>query len=343
LLLGEFELICPHCRGELAQQGAREILCRGCARRFRVTLGIPDLRTTPDPYIGFDDEYAKVEKLVAAFPDHDFESFVNFYYRNTSVVPPQHAALYTRSLLAGVARARGWLAMWEESAGVELALHLERSSLLEVGCGTAPLLVAAENYVPRIGVDVALRWLIVARKRLAEAGLNVPLVCANAEALPFAPNGFDFAVLDSTLEHIADQSAALDQILRVLRPGGRLFLSTPNRFSLGPDPHTGVPAGSLLPESVTARIVIRQGGIPPKRKLLSAGALAKLLDKAGFRHVKIYLPGIPEEQRAHFPAPIRAGIALYEVARKLPVSSSVLRLVGPLLHATARRRERAEA
>jgi SAM-dependent methyltransferase len=343
VLLGGIELICPHCRGELAQESEREICCRGCARRFRVTLGIPDLRTAPDPYIGFDDEYAKAEKLVAAFPDHDFAGFVEFYYRHTSVVPPQHAALYTRSLLAGVARARGWLVMWEESAGVELALRLERNALLEVGCGTAPLLVAAENYVPRVGVDVALRWLIVAKKRLEQAGLEVPLICANAEALPFAPNSFDYAALDSTLEHIADQRAALDQALRVLRPGGRLYLSTPNRFSLGPDPQTGILAGSWLPESVTARIVRRAGGIPPKRKLLSAGRLARLLAAAGFRGVKIYLPGIPEEQRAHFPAPMRALIAIYDVARKLPVTRSVLRLVGPLLHATARRRERGEA
>ena len=113
MLFKGIPIVCPHCRGELEQPAEKEILCRGCARRFRVTLGIPDLRVGSDPYIGFEDEYAKVGKLVEAYPDHEFESFVDYYYANTSVVPPQHAALYKRSLMAGVARARAWLGEWE--------------------------------------------------------------------------------------------------------------------------------------------------------------------------------------------------------------------------------------
>jgi SAM-dependent methyltransferase len=339
MIFQNIEIICPICRGELDRPDETEIVCRGCARRFRVTLGIPDLRVAPDPYIGFADEYAKVEKLVAAFNHHDFEGFIDFYYRITSVVPAHHAALYKRSLLAGELRARGWLAMWEEAAGTSLKMDLEDRALLDIGCGTAPLLVAATKYSPRVGVDVALRWLIVGKKRLQAAGVELPLLCANAEALPFKPVSFDVLTLDSALEHFADQPRALDQALRVLRPGGRIFVATPNRFSIGPDPHTGIPAGSLLPESWTAHIVTHQGGIPPKRTLLGAGELRERLERAGFREVKVYLPGIPEEQRAMFSPLLRAAIGVYDLARRLPVLRLIVRLIGPLLHAVARRRE----
>jgi len=178
----------------------------------------------------------------------------------------------------------------------------------------------------------------VAKKRLQQAGIDLPLICACAEALPFPPNTFDCAVADSALEHFTDQPKALDQILRVLKDNGRIFVATPNRFSLGPDPQTGIWAGSLLPESWTAALVRRQGGIPPRRRLLSAGGLERRLTGAGFQEIHIYAPGIAGEQRAHFSWAMRVLIGLYDLARQLPGLRALLRLIGPLLHAVARRR-----
>jgi len=337
MLFEGIEICCPRCRDELERPAENVLVCRGCQRRFPMVLGIPDLRVAPDPYIGFEAERAKVDKLVQRFDDYDLEGFIDFYYANTSVVPPQHAALYKRSLLAGVARARGWLDAWEMASGTGMRMNVAESALLEVGCGTAPLLVAAERYVPRVGVDIALRWLLVGKKRLQQAGLDIPLLCACAEALPFRPSTFDYAVADSALEHFTDQHQALDEMLRAMKPGARLFIATPNRFSIGPDPQTGIWAGSLLPESWTAAIVRRQGGIPPIRRLLSAGQLSRLLSEAGFLGIKVYLPPISAEQRAHFPAPVRAAIALYDAARQLPILRELLRLFGPLLHAVGQR------
>jgi ubiquinone/menaquinone biosynthesis C-methylase UbiE/uncharacterized protein YbaR (Trm112 family) len=328
------DVCCPACRGELERPGDAEMVCRGCARRYPVVLDIPDLRLAPDPYIGFEEERAKVDKLAARFGDFDFEGFVNFYYSITSVVPPQHAQAYTRGLLAGVERARAWLDDWEAAAGgVE-----RRSALLEIGCGTAPLLVAADGYRLRVGVDIALRWLLVAKKRMEQAGLNIPLLCAGAEALPFREPVFDCAVADSALEHLRDQPRSLAEMFRVLRPGGTLFIATPNRFSIGPDPQTGIWCGSWLPEKWTAAIVLRQGGIPPIRRLLSAGSLQSLLRDAGFTDTTIFLPRIPAAQRERFSTAIQKMVQLYEVAARLPVSRQVLEAIGPLLQAIAHKR-----
>ncbi len=327
------EIQCPACHGELAPAGEDALVCQLCRKSYPVILGIPDLRLEPDPYIGFASERDKVEKLAARFHEMDFESFVDFYYSITSVVPQKHAQQYKRGLAAGVPRAHAWLAQWEALAGV----GAPRGPLLDIGCGTAPLLVAAQDYPLRAGVDIALRWLVVAKKRLEQAQLDLPLICASAEALPFAAAQFEQVTLDSTLEHVRDQALTLQQARTVMRPSGTLFLATPNRRSIGPDPHTGILCGSFLPKAWTAALVRRAGGIPPRRKLLVAAELRRLLLRAGFEKISLSLPGIPEEQRAHFAG--LAGIAVrgYELARTLPVSRQILTAVGPLLLATARK------
>lgn len=327
------ELCCPHCRGEFERPREAELVCRGCSRRFTVLLGIPDLRIFPDPYIGFEEERAKVMRLAERYRSLDFEGFVDFYYSITPAVTPQQARQYKRGLMAATARAAAWLEGWEATAGGGPA-----DSLLEIGCGTAPLLAAAAKYRRRVGVDIALRWLLVGKKRLEEAGVELPLVCACAEALPLRDAEFNRVVADSAIEHVRDQSKVLTETRRVLRPGGHLFVATPNRFSLGPDPQTGVWCGSLLPRSWTDALVRRQGGVPPMRHLLSAGELQRLLGDAGFDQVRIFLPAIPAAQRAHFSGAMKALIGLYHLARRLPVSRALLRWVGPLLHGVARKR-----
>jgi len=328
------EICCPHCRGGLREQRSDALICTACGREFPVLLGIPDLRVFPDPYIGFEEDRAKAAKLGEYFRDFDFEGFVDFYYANTSVVPPQHARLYKRGLLAAPARADDWLESWEASTG-----DGRRGALLDVGCGTAPLLVAAKKYELRAGVDIALRWLVVGKKRLADAGLDLPLICACAEALPFRDECFDRVFADSALEHLKDQRQGLSEARRVLRSGGWLFLATPNRFSLGPDPQTGVWAGGWLPERWTAAIVRRAGGIPPQRSLLSVWRLRRLLREARFEQIQTALPGIPARQRALFSPLTRLLIGVYDLLRRLPITKHALYLVGPLLLATARRKE----
>lgn len=327
------EICCPQCRGDLTRPEQGALDCAACNRRYPVILDIPDLRLEPDPYIGFDEERAKVEKLAARFHEFDFEAFVDFYYGITSVVPPKHAAQYKRSLMAGVPRAAGWLEQWEQQARTQSA----GANLLEVGCGTGPLLVAAKNYASRVGVDIALRWLVVAKKRLEQENLDLPLICASAEALPFRETAFDRVVLDSTIEHIRNQQASVREAHRVMKPGAALFLATPNRRSIGPDPQTGIPCGSFLPEAWTAARVRRSGGIPPQRRLLVKSEVRNLLRNAGFDDLRFALPGISAAQSAHFSGVMSLAIRGYELARRLPLSKQLLFAIGPLLLATARK------
>jgi hypothetical protein len=121
----------------------------------------------------------------------------------------------------------------------------------------------------------------------------------------------------------------------VLCAGGRFFAATPNRWSLGPDPHAGIWAGGWLPRSVIARYVKSKGGIPPVRRLLSATDLATFLPAAGFEKPRIFVPDIPAEQRQGFSPIVRRVIDLYNSSVTTAAGRALLLRVGPLLHATA--------
>jgi len=349
------DIVCPHCRGELRQAAEEhgdtpgQLVCLGCSQRYPVVCDIPDLRVFLDPYISAGEEYAKARHLVSRYDDFDFAGLVEYYYSISPLVPPHHAKKYARGLLVASARTELWLPGWEEAAarllpaGQAPSPEAHSSSpaadhcFLDLGCGTAPLLIAAKSYAQRVGVDLALRWLVMARKRLLQAGLQLPLICACAEALPFCDGQFGTVAADSVIEHLRDQSRSLREVHRVSRAGGRFFLATPNRFSVGPDPQTGIWGGSLLPLSWTHAMVRRQGGLPPQRRLLSAGQLRRLLQATGFSTHRIFLPSIPAPYLLRSPFLMRTGMQMYNLLRQVPVARNLLQAVCPLFHAAARK------
>ncbi len=326
------EIVCPRCRGEL-DSGEVALRCARCASEFPVELDLPDLRVFPDPYIDPESDRAKGRHLASRFADLDFAGLVAYYYSITPKVTPGQARLFTAGVLAAPSRAAAALDAWDRELG-----EAGSGALLEVGCGTAPLLAAARaRYTRLVGVDISFRWLTVGRKRLEEAAHDAPLLCACAEALPFPEGSFDRVAMDTTLEMVRDQRAAAAECLRVLRPGGALMISTQNRGSLGPDPHTGVWGGSRWPRSRVDGYVVSRGGVAPVRNFLDASGLRALLDSVGFRDARLFLPGVPASQRERFPAHWKLAAAAYDFTRRMPVVSSILRAIGPSLLAVARK------
>lgn len=106
------------------------------------------------------------------------------------------------------------------------------SKVLDVGCGQGGYLIslAYEAGNECYGIDPLLEVsLKPARKRAEEQSLDVHLLCAVGEHIPFRNETFDVVMLTSTLQHVANQKEVLSEIKRVLKLGGRLLVSVPQR------------------------------------------------------------------------------------------------------------------
>ncbi len=123
--------------------------------------------------------------------------------------------------------------------------------VLDVGCQNGAWLVALgqEGAIPT-GIDVVASAVEAARIRTAAYGIEADVRVGSACEMPFGTGEFDVVASSDVLEHVPDKVAMLHECVRVLRPGGLLFLRAPQRFSvkhLLHDPHYGRPGLSVLP------------------------------------------------------------------------------------------------
>src|SRR5215472_16756726 len=96
---------------------------------------------------------------------------------------------------------------------------------LDVGCGTGFLSLELAQRGDRVtGIDFAPSMLARAERKAAERGLDVRFQQADAEQLPIAPASFDLVISRHLLWTLPHPKAAIDEWLRVLRPGGRLVV-----------------------------------------------------------------------------------------------------------------------
>jgi ubiquinone/menaquinone biosynthesis C-methylase UbiE len=120
--------------------------------------------------------------------------------------------------------------------------HLSAGSrVLEIGCGAGNLLLQATvaGSYP-LALDLSMQALTFVRSRLEEArsGVEAPsgyaLTQAIGERLPLADESFDCILLSEVIEHLEAPQHSIREAARVLRPGGRLLITTPNYRSFWP-------------------------------------------------------------------------------------------------------------
>ena len=109
--------------------------------------------------------------------------------------------------------------------------RLADAAVLDVGCGGGLLSEALAREGARVvALDLAPELIDVARLHLLESGLAVDYRLQSVEALAAeAPAAFDAITCMEMLEHVPDPGSVLAACARLLKPGGRLFLSTLNR------------------------------------------------------------------------------------------------------------------
>jgi len=117
--------------------------------------------------------------------------------------------------------------LWKRFA-IEQSLVRPGDRVLDVAGGTADL---ARQFARRVGAsgevvltDINASMLKIGRDRLLDDGVITPVAQCDAEKLPFPADHFDCVSVAFGLRNMTHKEAALAEMLRVLRPGGRLLV-----------------------------------------------------------------------------------------------------------------------
>jgi hypothetical protein len=154
--------VCPRCKGTLAVGAADAKTNTRYYSEYRTSVSGP-----------IDTSVWKKSEILFEFGEHArFEELVRYYYSITFDRPDNIARRYQASILAGTERVKSIIQ--ELTRG-------DSDFLVDIGCGTGGLLLAAQGRFSCIyGVDIALRWPVIAQKRLSENNATATLVCADA-------------------------------------------------------------------------------------------------------------------------------------------------------------------
>jgi SAM-dependent methyltransferase len=133
---------------------------------------------------------------------------------------------------------RGELVHAEHLARYRLAAQLAGgANVLDAACGEGygSAMLAAGGAASVVGVDVDERAVSHARDKY-----GLEFVEADVCELPFADDSFDLVASFETIEHVQDAGKMVSELRRVLRPEGRLVISTPNsdEYLIGTEFHT---------------------------------------------------------------------------------------------------------
>jgi len=109
------------------------------------------------------------------------------------------------------------------------------SQVLDCACGTGyGSVLLGQRSEDVVAVDLSKEAIQFCRARYAASGVRFEM--GNAEELKFESDSFDLYVCFETIEHVPNPEKLLAEAVRVLKPGGRLLVSTPNRVFSGLGP-----------------------------------------------------------------------------------------------------------
>jgi demethylmenaquinone methyltransferase/2-methoxy-6-polyprenyl-1,4-benzoquinol methylase len=184
---------------------------------------------------------------------------------------------------------------WWKRYAVGLAHVREGARVLDLAGGTGDL---ARLFARRVGspglvvlTDINGAMLAEGRNKLLDAGLALPVVQCNAEALPFAPRSFDAVSIAFGLRNVTRKDAALAEMRRVLRPGGVALVLEFSRVWAPLGPAYDWYSFNVLPR--IGRLVARDEGsyrylaesirVHPDQE-----SLKRMMEQAGFDEVEYH-------------------------------------------------------
>ena len=182
-----------------------------------------------------------------------------------------------------------WLTTAMDPADAQLKIVLNAISsiqpsdfvtVLDCGCAKGRFLKQLPAAVDAFGLDIS-RELI---QRAKANGLQ-DLIQGSASSLPFSENSFDLVYCIETLEHVPDTQSALNEMTRVLKPGGTLIVIDKNLYSIWP-------YFPYLPTPIYKFILEKRGkwmypaGFPFRERYFSKFEFKKRFRTAGLTNIR---------------------------------------------------------
>jgi demethylmenaquinone methyltransferase/2-methoxy-6-polyprenyl-1,4-benzoquinol methylase len=185
---------------------------------------------------------------------------------------------------------RLWKRFAVQASGVQAGARV-----LDIAGGTADLTALFLEQVGKNGevwlTDINNSMLSIGRDRLLDSGIAVPVAQCDAEKLPFPGNYFDCVSVAFGLRNMTHKEAALKEMLRVLRPGGRVIVLEFSRvwkplqrlydaysFNLIP-----VLGGVIAKDRDSYRYLVESIRMHPSQE-----ELKQLMQRAGFERVQYF-------------------------------------------------------
>jgi len=195
-------LACPTCRFDLFEKEGK-LICSNklCNEEFEIVEGIPVLLSKQN-------RVAKDIRLTKSAWAKVYQKYEGEHYDPNNVPRAiQVCRFYIKKYMNSSAK-----------------------FFLEAGCGTARIsLDTSRNHddLTVVCLDITLDALLIAKKLFEENDASGFFVCGDMKFLPFHEGVFDFIFSDGAIEHFKETHEALDEFFRVLRKGGRIFITVP--------------------------------------------------------------------------------------------------------------------
>lgn len=106
-----------------------------------------------------------------------------------------------------------------------------QDKIIDVGCSQGlTFSYLAQSFKNIVGVDIDSKALITAKNRLTKLGLKNKLILYDGKRLPFKGGSVDGIVTTETFEHVNNRKAYIKELHRVLKTGGKIIISSPNKL-----------------------------------------------------------------------------------------------------------------
>ncbi|HWC31007.1 MAG TPA: class I SAM-dependent methyltransferase [Dehalococcoidia bacterium] len=158
----------------------------------------------------------------------------------------------------------------------------------DVGCGNGAYTeTIAREARSVVGLDLQEDLLRPFQQRITQSGKDLKLACAAAESLPLRTSSVDVAFCIETLEHVEDDIQGLSELHRIIKPGGSVLITVPNKWFIF-ETHglkSKLPGGnrfpfiSWLPRPIHSRIAAA--------RIYSNGQIKAMVEAAGFVDVRV--------------------------------------------------------